>query len=131
VSQACEICGKGPQVGNQVTTRGRAKYLGGVGTKVTGISRRQFKPNLRTVRVTKPSGAHATMRVCSKCLRSGTVTKLIRVAPFRLPGTEKAKVEKTASGAAAETSRAAAEYVAPKGVKIRKRKRSKKEEQAG
>ena len=128
MGQACEVCGKGPQVGNQVTTRGRAKYLGGVGTKVTGISRRQFKPNLRTVRVTAENGAHKTMRVCAQCLRSGAVTRLIRVAPFRLPGSEKAKREKAATAGAAEKPRAPAEYVAPEGVKIRKRKRSKKEE---
>ena len=52
MARTCEICGKGPQMGNQVTIRGKAKYLGGVGTKITGISRRQFKPNLQRVRVT-------------------------------------------------------------------------------
>ena len=52
MARSCEICGKGPQVGNQVTTRGKAKYLGGVGTKKTGITRRQFKPNLQHVRAT-------------------------------------------------------------------------------
>ena len=52
MAKHCEICGKAPVLGNQVTTRGKAKYLGGVGTKVTGISRRQFKPNLQRVRVT-------------------------------------------------------------------------------
>ena len=52
MARVCEVCGKGPQMGNQVTTRGKAKYLGGVGTKVTGINRRQFKPNLQRVRVT-------------------------------------------------------------------------------
>jgi large subunit ribosomal protein L28 len=131
MAQACEVCGKGPQMGNQVTTRGRAKYLGGVGTKVTGISRRQFKPNLRTVRVTTPNGAHKTVRICAKCLRSGAVTKLIHVPPFRLPGSEKAKAEKSAAPAsAAQRPRAPAEYVVPEGVKIRKRKRDKKEDQA-
>ena len=118
-------------MGNQVTTRGRAKYLGGVGTKITGISRRQFKPNLRTVRVSTPNGTHTTMRVCAQCLRSGAVTRLIRVSPFRDPTAEKAKTEKKAATAAAEQAKASAEYVAPEGVKIRKRKRSKKEESGG
>jgi large subunit ribosomal protein L28 len=130
VGQACEICGKGPQVGNQITTRGRAKYLGGVGTKVTGISRRTFKPNLRTVHTTTKNGSHATVRVCAKCQRSGAVTKVIRVRPFKLPGSDKAKVEKS-TAAATEKKRDAAQYVAPEGVKIRKRKRSKKEDQTG
>ena len=43
-------------VGNRVETRGKAKYLGGVGTKITGISRRQFKPNLQRARVEDAPG---------------------------------------------------------------------------
>ena len=39
MGQSCEVCGRKPVTGNQITTRGKAKYLGGVGTKVTGISR--------------------------------------------------------------------------------------------
>ena len=34
-------------MGNRVETRGKAKYLGGVGTKITGITRRKFVPNLQ------------------------------------------------------------------------------------
>ena len=44
----CAVCGKKPVVGNQKTYRGKAKYLGGVGKKITGISKRKFKPNLQT-----------------------------------------------------------------------------------
>src|SRR5262245_38875172 len=33
----CEYCEKKPAMGNQIEHRGKAKYLGGVGTKVTGI----------------------------------------------------------------------------------------------
>ncbi len=36
MARSCEMCGKGPQMGNSVETRGKAKYLGGVGTKITG-----------------------------------------------------------------------------------------------
>ena len=39
MARQCATCGKSAQLGNQVTTRGKKKYLGGVGTKVTGISR--------------------------------------------------------------------------------------------
>jgi large subunit ribosomal protein L28 len=83
-------------VGNQVTHRGKAKYLGGVGTKVTGITRRQFKPNLQRVRVTTDNGTHKTVRVCTQCLRSGAVTKKVRSAPFKLPAAEAAKQAKKA-----------------------------------
>jgi large subunit ribosomal protein L28 len=73
-------------VGNAVETRGKAKYLGGVGTKVTGITKRQFKPNLQTVRVMTPNGTHKKMRVCAQCIRSGAVRKVVRHQPFKLPG---------------------------------------------
>ena len=72
-------------MGNTVSHRGKAKYLGGVGTKITGISRRQFKPNLQRVRITTDNGTHKTVRVCAQCIRSGAVTKRVRSAPFRLP----------------------------------------------
>lgn len=84
MARQCDICGKGAQLGNQVTTRGKKKYLGGVGTKVTGISRRQFKPNLQRVKASTPNGNKA-MHVCTRCLRSGAVTKVVRSAPFKVP----------------------------------------------
>ncbi len=89
MSVQCEVCGKKPAMGNTVTLRGKAKYLGGVGTKVTGISRRQFKPNLQKVRVTVGRGTSKSMRVCTQCIRSGAVTKRVRNAPFKLPTTGK------------------------------------------
>lgn len=87
MARACEVCGKKVQMGNTVETRGKAKYLGGVGTKVTGISRRQFKPNLQRVRITTPNGTHKRIVVCTQCLRSGAVTKPVRVLPFKVSKT--------------------------------------------
>lgn len=87
MGKQCDVCGKAPVLGNQVTIRGKAKYLGGVGTKVTGISRRQFKPNLQRVHVTTANGTNKSLRVCTQCIRSGAVTKRIRNAPFKLPAT--------------------------------------------
>ena len=84
MSQVCSVCGKRAQVGNSVTTRGRAKYLGGVGTKCTGITRRLFKPNLQTVRISTENGTHKTVKVCTACLRSGAVTRVVRVQPFKI-----------------------------------------------
>lgn len=75
-------------MGNAVTVRGKAKYLGGVGTKVTGIARRKFKPNLQRLRVTVGHGTSTTMLVCTQCIRSGGVTKLVRQAPFKLSAAE-------------------------------------------
>jgi large subunit ribosomal protein L28 len=91
MSQRCEICGKSPQMGNQVETRGKAKYLGGVGTKVTGISRRKFKPNLQRVKTTTSSGGTKTVRLCTQCLRSGAVRRAVRRRPFSLGAAAKTK----------------------------------------
>lgn len=85
MARVCEVCGKGPQMGNSVETRGKAKYLGGVGTKITGITRRKFKPNLQRVRVATPGGGAKTMKVCTQCLRSGAVQKKVKQQPFALP----------------------------------------------
>jgi large subunit ribosomal protein L28 len=84
MSQVCEICGKRPLVGNSVETRGKAKYLGGVGTKITGITRRTFKPNLQRVKITTANGGVKTTRVCTSCLRSGAVRRAVRHKPFSL-----------------------------------------------
>ena len=84
MARVCQLCGKKAQVGNAVTLRGRAKYLGGVGTKVTGITRRKFQPNLQRVRASI-NGTNQTIKVCTQCIRSGRVTKPIKNKPFRLP----------------------------------------------
>ena len=91
MARACEVCGKTASMGNQVETRGKAKYLGGVGTKVTGISRRKFKPNLQTIRAALPDGSSRSMLVCTSCIRSGFVRKTVKHKPFKLGPTEKAK----------------------------------------
>ncbi len=82
MSRVCEVCGKGKIKGNHIETRGRAKHLKGVGTKVTGITRRDFKPNLQNVRVTLPNGGTKVMRVCTQCLRCDAVVKKVVRNPF-------------------------------------------------
>ncbi|MBR0226098.1 MAG: 50S ribosomal protein L28 [Thermoguttaceae bacterium] len=89
MSCVCEICGKGQLIGNRVETRGRAKHLKGVGTKVTGITRRSFKPNLQRVRVTLENGSTKTMRVCTQCLRCDAVTRRIVHKPFEFKNISK------------------------------------------
>ncbi len=89
MARQCDVCGKSAQMGNQVTTRGKKKYLGGVGTKITGITRRQFKPNLQRVKITTPQGSNQTINACTQCIRSGAVVKRVKAAPFRLPAKAK------------------------------------------
>jgi len=91
VARSCQVCGKGFSVGNQVTIRGKAKYLGGVAPKTPATPRRKFKPNLQRLRVTMGKGTNATLLVCTQCIKSGNVTKLVRRKPFHLPKVEKSK----------------------------------------
>jgi large subunit ribosomal protein L28 len=82
VPAKCDICGKTSAFGNRIKRRGKAKYLGGVGRKITGITRRRFKVNLQPVNVELPNGQRTRMRVCAKCLRGGAVKKRTkRVVP--------------------------------------------------
>jgi large subunit ribosomal protein L28 len=99
MARQCEVCGKSVQVGNRVEIRGKAKYLGGVGTKVTGITRRKFVPNLQKIHVTLPSGENTTMRVCVQCIRSGAIRKTVKTKPFEL-GTSKTATKSKAKATA-------------------------------
>lgn len=85
MARVCEICGKRSQKGNAVETRGKAKYLGGVGTKITGCTRRQFRPNLQRVRLSLPDGTNKAMKVCTQCIRTGAIRKAVKQKPFTLP----------------------------------------------
>ncbi|MCH2115231.1 MAG: 50S ribosomal protein L28 [Pirellulales bacterium] len=84
MARQCDICGKGAKMGNSVAIRGKKKYLGGVGTKITGITRRKFKPNLQRLHIATPNGTHKTINACTQCIRSGGVTKIVRNAPFKV-----------------------------------------------
>jgi large subunit ribosomal protein L28 len=74
MGRQCEVSGKKTSFGNHITTRGKAKYLGGVGTKCTGVSRRKFKPNLQRIHVWLPNGKTVHVRVATSVIRSGMLT---------------------------------------------------------
>ena len=76
MSRVCDICGKGPSVGNRVIRHGLAKAKGGIGMHTTGITRRRFMPNLKSVRVKLPNGTVCRMKVCTACIKQGRVTKV-------------------------------------------------------
>lgn len=75
--RVCYFSGKKTSFGNQVTHRGKAKYLGGVGTKITGITARKFKPNIQKVRAVV-NGRVMRIKVSAKALRNGLVVKPVR-----------------------------------------------------
>ncbi|HVR72130.1 MAG TPA: 50S ribosomal protein L28 [Vicinamibacteria bacterium] len=61
MAQRCDICGKGPQFGHRVS-------------HAHNVTARRFNPNLRRVRATT-NGVQRKVRVCTRCLRTGLVTK--------------------------------------------------------
>ncbi|RPJ38016.1 MAG: 50S ribosomal protein L28 [Deltaproteobacteria bacterium] len=63
MARACEICGKRPQVGNKVS-------------HANNRSTRRWYPNLQRVRAIQ-GGTTRRIRVCTRCLRSGTVVKAV------------------------------------------------------
>jgi len=77
MSRVCKFTGKRTTFGNSVARRGKAKYLGGVGRKTTGISRRKFKPNIQKVRAVI-DGKVTRIRVSAKAIRMGLITKPLK-----------------------------------------------------
>lgn len=107
MSRICDNCGKKTVFGNQIARRGMAKYLGGVGVKTTGVTRRQFKPNLQKVTIQEKNGHVHKARICTKCMRSGVVKRpLKREIPeglaVRIQAQKDAKLPEARKRAAAE-----------------------------
>ena len=75
--RVCFFTGKKTTFGNQKTHRGKAKYLGGVGTKTTGITARKFRPNIQRVRAVI-NGQIVRIKVSAKAIKMGLVTKPTR-----------------------------------------------------
>ena len=73
--QKCDVCGKGPISGNSIARRGLAKKKGGVGKKITGVTRRRFLPNLQRVKAELAGGTIRRIWVCTGCIQAGNVRK--------------------------------------------------------
>ena len=98
MGRQCEVSGKKTTFGNRVSTRGKAKYLGGVGTKCTGVSRRAFKPNLQRIHVWLPNGKTRYVRVATSVIRTGMLTLEVdcKVQTFPLIKAAKGSAKKRA-----------------------------------
>jgi large subunit ribosomal protein L28 len=83
MAKTCVFTGRKGSVGNQKTYRGKAKYLGGVGKKITGITKRKFKPNLQKVRAVV-DGEVVRIWVSAAAIRSGYVVKPVKRQPFSM-----------------------------------------------
>jgi len=76
--RVCEFTGRKTSSGQKYQHRGKAKYLGGVGTKVTSKTKRKFRPNLQTVTVVQPDGSVKRVKASAKAIRSGMVVKPLK-----------------------------------------------------
>ena len=74
MSRVCYFTGKKTISGRSITRRGKAKYLGGVGRKVTGASKRKFKPNIQKVRAVV-DGRVTRVRVSAKAIHMGLIIR--------------------------------------------------------
>lgn len=74
MSRVCHFTGKRTVAGRSIARRGKAKRLGGVGRKVTGITKRKFKPNIQRVRAVI-DGKVCRIKVSAKAIRMGLIEK--------------------------------------------------------
>jgi len=74
MSRVCHFTGKRTVAGRSIARRGKAKRLGGVGRKVTGITKRKFKPNIQRVRAVI-DGKVCRIKVSTKAIRMGLIEK--------------------------------------------------------
>lgn len=70
MARSCEICGKARSVGNNVS-------------HANNKTKRVWRPNLQSARATM-GGTVRRILVCTRCLRSGKVTKVTGSASSRV-----------------------------------------------
>jgi large subunit ribosomal protein L28 len=61
MAQTCDICGKGPQFGNNIS-------------HAHNVTRRRWNVNLQAVKALV-NGNAKRIRVCASCIKSGKITK--------------------------------------------------------
>ena len=64
MARVCEVCGKGPVFGHNIS-------------HAHNVTNRSWHPNIQKVRVQTTGGGSKRMRVCTRCLRDGKVTKRV------------------------------------------------------
>jgi large subunit ribosomal protein L28 len=75
--RVCPFTGKKTSAGGKVSRRGKAKYLGGVGRKITSRTKRQFKANMQRVRAVI-DGKVVRINVSAKAIHSGLIEKPLK-----------------------------------------------------
>ena len=74
MARVCEICKKRTESGAQLARRGLPKKKGGIGLRVTGHTKRKFKPNIQRVSALV-DGKLTRVKVCTRCIKAGKVLK--------------------------------------------------------
>jgi len=75
MARVCSVTGKRPVRGSRIHRSGLTKKSGGIGTHVTKVVKRTFRPNVQRVRVKLPSGQVKRQWVSVKALKAGKVQK--------------------------------------------------------
>ena len=76
MARICAITGKRPTMGSSINRKGQSKKSGGIGTHVTKVTKRKFKPNVQRIRVKLPNGTVKRMWVSVKAIKAGLVQKV-------------------------------------------------------
>jgi large subunit ribosomal protein L28 len=71
----CAITGRRPVKGSIIHRKGQTKKSGGIGTHITSITKRKFRPNLQRIRIVMPNGGTKRVWVSVKAIKAGLVQK--------------------------------------------------------
>ena len=72
MANVCTVCGKSAMSGQNI----RHPHSGAWATRAPR-TKRQFKPNLQSVRAVQTGGAARRVKVCTKCMKAGKVTRAL------------------------------------------------------
>ena len=75
--RVCHFTGARTTSGNRIRYRGRAKYLGGIGLKMTSCTKRTFKPNLQDVTAII-DGTPKRIKASARAIKQGLVVKPLK-----------------------------------------------------
>ena len=64
MAQRCDVCGKGPSVGHKIS-------------HAHNVTKRRWLANLVSMRGNRLRGRVQRLRVCTRCLKAGKVTKVV------------------------------------------------------
>jgi len=74
MARICELTGRGPMKGSIIWRSGKPKKQGGIGTHITGITKRRFLPNLQRVKAVV-DGEVRYVRVSTRAIKKGLIVK--------------------------------------------------------